>query len=390
MKSRSSSKEIILICNGFQYNITGAIFENLILNFASNKVAITLIQTPLTKFDSREIRIKKIRFSSIEEYRIPIPVAPPLSFLLDLAIAFCALRASIVISFSPHFGYVSLLLKKLRPSLRVIQWSIDFSPRRFRNTILQSLYEFVDCRTFLTSDFHVDVSEPALEARIQRYLGSVLNENETRKRKIVVRVGIPEGYLGKLGSENFHLKRVFFLGNLNPTVGIDTFVHVAKEVLSYIPNSSFHVIGSGSELINSIHLAESLGISERFNWYGNLEKTEFELLLKTASVGLAPYKSGMNSFSQFADPSKLKNYMQFAIPFVVTDIPLVVQELKVKQIGTVTADSILEIARETIKLLQVQDYWVKQRDNIYEFAKTQTWEKQLETFNIIIRNFLMP
>lgn len=379
-----------MFCNGFQYNITGAILDNLKREFHSSNVNITLIQTPLSKFDSREIRIEKFSDTTTKKYRFPIFFAPPMSYLLDLLIGLLAIRSTVFVSFSPHVGYVALLMGKFNTALRLIHWSIDFSPQRFKNALLQRIYDFVDCRMFLKSHIHVDVSEPALKARVIRYVKLEGNESALNRNRLVVRVGIPDDSVSLINLDNFYSKRVFFLGNLNPTVGIDTFVYVAKEIAVRIPRASFHVIGNGSEFESAVLLSKLLGIDERFSWYGNLEKGEFENLLKTASVGLAPYKSEMGSFSQFADPSKLKNYMQFAIPFVVTDVPLVVQELRVRNVGIVTANSVQSIAHETIGLLQDRNLWSSQRTEIHEYAKTQTWNTQLLQFKAIVCNFLFP
>lgn len=377
-----------MFCNGFQYNITGAIFNLLKQEFNSSNITITLIQTPLSMFDSREIKIERFRNGSTKRYRFPILFAPPITYLLDLLIGLLAIKTTVFLSFSPHVGYVALLMGKINPSFRLIHWSIDFSPRRFKNALLQEIYEFVDCRMFLYSHLHVDVSEPALKARNSRYIDIENIDQKCSEKRIVVRVGIPDDSLDAIPLDNFFAKRVFFLGNLNPSVGIDTFVYVAKEITTIIPNSTFHVIGSGIELESSIQLSKRLGLDKKFNWYGNLEKKEFEDLLKTASVALAPYKSELGSFSRYADPSKLKNYMQFAIPFVVTDFPLVVQELKVRNVGFVAENSVKSIADGTITLLQDRNSWISQRTAIHEYAKTQTWGKQLIHFKVIVHGFL--
>jgi len=44
-------------------------------------------------------------------------------------------------------------------------------------------------------------------------------------------------------------------------------------------------------------------------------------LLSSASIGLATYLESEESFTQFADPGKLKNYLAAGLPIVMTRVP---------------------------------------------------------------------
>ena len=372
------NKRVFFFWNGFQFNITGAITHLMSSDRYFQKYKLISIATPLFKFEPNEIRIEFLnslkRANVLKRRYYP---RPPISYLLDIFLPLFMIRSLIIVSFSPHVTYFALILKRFGLIKHIVHWSIDFSPRRFRNPIVESIYRLFDKKSFLKSDLHVDVSAPANLARIQLY-----GERSSHKKRgnLIIPVGIPESALEQISAKNFSHKRIFFLGNLTSTVGIDSFVKVCERIGKQDLKATFHVIGSGPEYENSKSLAIQLGIGNRFTWYGNLIKDEFESLLKTASIGLAPYKNLPDSFSIYADPSKIKNYAQFGIPFVMTNVPKVSSEFRSHKIGVVVDDDLDDLSAAALNLLELESLWIEQSDSIFKYAKSITWSTVLEDF----------
>lgn len=363
-------ERLLFFCNGFQHNITGAVKEVISSDGYFRQMQVISIATPLFKLDPRKFSVE----AKYRPYKIPLKMrfpypSPPVSYFLDPFFAFASIGCHIFLSFSPQVTFLAICLKRFGLVSNVVHWSIDYSPRRFKNPILEKIYRFFDKISFLQSDIHVDVSNPALEARSLNYGRGSVAKNLRR----VVPVGIPDGDLEQIPATNFLLKRIFFLGNLTSTVGIDTFVMMCKQISIVEPDATFHVIGDGLEFDKSRTLSTELGIENKFEWYGNLDKEEFEPLLKTASIGLAPYKKCSDSFSVFADPSKIKNYAQFGIPFVMTDVPKISKDFINQKLGTIVSDSLDELARAVLGLMRNQELWNEQSAMIFEYAKSITW-----------------
>jgi glycosyltransferase involved in cell wall biosynthesis len=108
-------------------------------------------------------------------------------------------------------------------------------------------------------------------------------------------------------------------------------------------------------------------------------------LLKTASIGLAPYKDLPDSFSIYADPSKIKNYAQFGIPFVMTNVPKVSSEFRSHKIGVVVDDNLDDLSAAALNLLELEGLWKEQSDSIFKYAKSITWSTVLEDFTEELR-----
>lgn len=372
------NKKIFFFWNGFQFNITGAIINSVLLNKTFQRYKLISIAAPLFKYEPNEVRIELLNSPNTKRVWICKNYPrPPIGYLLDSFYLLLMIRSQILVSFSPHVTYFALILKKFKLIKYIVHWSIDFSPRRFRNPVLESMYRLFDKKSFLCSDLHIDISMPAYLARNQLY-GERLAFR--KKGNLIVPVGIPDSALEQIPVNNFLLKRIFFLGNLTHTVGIDSFVKVCERIASQDFEATFHVIGNGPKYESSKLLALQLGLDSRFTWYGNLDKNEFESILKTASIGLAPYKDLPDSFSLYADPSKIKNYAQFGIPFVMTNVPKVSDDFISRKIGVIVPDSLDELSAATLKLLHVEKLWTEQSNSIFEYAKSITWSSLLGDF----------
>ena len=62
-----------------------------------------------------------------------------------------------------------LVHRSLRRVGRVIHWNVDFVPDRFGRNPLTSLYDRLDEYCCTRADGRVELSEAALDARIERY-----------------------------------------------------------------------------------------------------------------------------------------------------------------------------------------------------------------------------
>lgn len=377
-QNRRKDKKITLLVNGFQYNVSGAVGDFLAKEFASSRLNVKLISTPLFASDKRTIRIQRyVEGLKTKETFYWLPVNAPFSYVLDPLVTAIALKSQIAITFSPHFFLFAYFLKKIGLIKFVIHWSIDFSPRRFGFSFLEKIYRYLDAKAFLHSDLHVDISSYSLEMRRSMYE----SKNQfIESNHLIVPVGIPDESINPIPISNFSLKRVFFLGNLTDNVGIETFIEVAKIVCQHDPSTSFHIIGDGPRKNIAVDLVKQYEIGDNVTFYGALDRLDFETLLKTASLGLAPYRDSKNSFSRYADPSKIKNYMQFAIPFIMTNVPLISQDYREAGIGVIVPDSISALCSSTLSLLSKESLWLEQHKTAIEAAEDFTWSRVLGEF----------
>lgn len=354
-----------LCWNGFQYNITGAVSDFL----KSQKYEVSTLANPLFPTDpnhrilannEREVRVFRNRFTRV-----------PFSYCLDPFFVLKGPKADVAITFSPHITWILLILKRIGKYKCVIQWNIDFSPRRFRNPLLNLLYNKLDYVGVKKSDLQIDLTEVAARARLERH--NQLNSSS----QIVVPVGIEREQIDPIPVDNFEKRKVFFLGNLTKFVGCDLFLESASLVLREFSNTTFHIIGDGVIKNDLTRLAKVLGIESKVIWHGNQDRLGIARLLKTASIGVAPYRNDENSFSRFADPSKIKNYLQFSMPIVTTSVTPISTKLFESRVAIECQDNPESLSKAISNLLRDKSLWLMTRKSAETFALSYCWDSIL-------------
>jgi glycosyltransferase involved in cell wall biosynthesis len=255
----------------------------------------------------------------------------------------------------------------------VIQWNIDFSPIRFTSAILNYVYKFLDKRACIQSDFHVDLNSRALTARQSLY------GLKPDGRGKVVPVGIWRHKIISPTINRLKKPTIVFLGNLMPRLGIELFLEVAAATQLRIPNLSIEVIGGGEYLVHTKDYASRLGL-EFTVFHGELSEDDFMPILGRCCVGFAPYVSDPASFSNFADPSKVKNYIQASLPVFISNVTHNAQLIVDKGAGELIGTDPIEIADSTASLLKNPDAWLEKALASERLALEYDWAQLLDNF----------
>jgi glycosyltransferase involved in cell wall biosynthesis len=255
----------------------------------------------------------------------------------------------------------------------VIQWNIDFSPIRFKSKVLNYVYKSLDKKACLLSDFHVDLNFRALQARQTLYK---LNSDDRGK---VVPVGIWREKIISPTMNRLEKPSIVFLGNLMPRLGIELFLNVAANAQTRLPNLTVDVIGGGAYLGHTKEYASQLGVKSIF-FHGNLTENEFMPILGKCCVGFAPYVADPDSFSNFADPSKVKNYIQASLPVFISNVTHNAQLIVDKGAGELIGTNPIEIAESTVALISNPDMWMRKALASESLAREYDWNELLDYF----------
>jgi glycosyltransferase involved in cell wall biosynthesis len=117
------------------------------------------------------------------------------------------------------------------------------------------------------------------------------------------------------------------------------------------------------------------GLDSRVRFVGFLsDHRDVETFVAGGSVAVAPYNTNMNSFTRFADPSKLRSYTAAGLPIVLTDVPPNAAELQREagaEIVPFTADG---LAAGIERALASPDDWRRRHDRALEYSKRFDWE----------------
>lgn len=160
-----------------------------------------------------------------------------------------------------------------------------------------------------------------------------------------------------------------YVGNLRPGQGIELIfkaIHKTKDLkLEIIGNKSSSMMQQLTEL------SKKLAIEKRVKFLGFLPNEEDIIAtVKRWQMGLAPYYPDSKNLSFYAEPSKIKFYLQYKLPIIMTKITSLYIELEKFKAG-ISIDYSDESLIQAIRKIQKNNYifltGVNKLVNMYEY-----------------------
>ena len=175
-------------------------------------------------------------------------------------------------------------------------------------------------------------------------------------------------------------KKVVYLGHLVERQGVSSMVKALHIVMKNDPSVTADIIGSGPLEKDLKDLTKQLGIEEHIKFHGFVkDHKDVESILAQATIAIAPYVKDETSFTQFADPGKLKAYLGASLPMVITDVPPNAKELQKAGAALVVKDNPKNIAAGLETLLSSESKWQAAHKAAAELAKEFDWDRILKT-----------
>lgn len=269
-------------------------------------------------------------------------------------------------------AYIGLILKRFGVVKKVILYTIDFVPIRFENPFLNWLYHYFDRQCLKNCSIVWNVSDQITKAR-EKY--KVVLEGKSAIQ-ITVPLGVWYDRIPKLNYSQKQKNTLVFMGHLLDKQGLQIVIEALKDISVKIPDIKLVVVGTGPFEKDLKKIAKINKVDKYVEFNGYIEShEEVERILSKASLGLATYKPDPSSFTYFADPGKIKNYLAAGLPLIVTDVPQIAKVIDKKRCGVLTEYSKNEVARNIITLLLNKNLLIEYSDNARKFARNYDWNK---------------
>jgi phosphatidylinositol alpha-1,6-mannosyltransferase len=133
-----------------------------------------------------------------------------------------------------------------------------------------------------------------------------------------------------------HPKQAIFVGHLLEKQGVQLVLRAFPLVRERVSEARLVIVGDGPYRVTLASLARELGLDDAVEFTGYLDRhDEVEDLIAGSAVGVAVYDPSIASFTEFADPGKIKNYLAAGIPVVTTPVIHSAPELAASRAGLV-------------------------------------------------------
>ena len=308
------------------------------------------------------------RGERIGERVLRLPSRPPFTYAVD---PFVPLRPATVdcwIGFNNLAAARGLVHRRLRRAARVLYWAVDFVPERFGASLLTRIYDAIDAYCSRTVDLRVELSQAALEGRNHRHRLA-----GRAAPAAVAPIGAWTDRVPVTPDDGWRARRVLYLGHLVPRQGVTRLVEALALLRKRDIEFTAEIAGHGPLEQELRSRVGALGLEDRVLFRGFLSGPDLEQFLASGSVGVAPYDTGVKSFTRYADPSKLRAYAAAGLPIVLTDVPPNAHELAAEAGAEVVPYDAEALAAAVERALSSNSGWSARRAAALAYARRYDW-----------------
>lgn len=262
---------------------------------------------------------------------------------------------------------VGLFFKKIGFVKNVAYVVIDYTPIRFSNKLINSLYYFLDKMACYNSDVVWPFNRKMLEGR------------ESDGRIDLHKVNFKEVPFGNNclsfndnDYNNYNKNKIVYFGGIIRNKGCELFIPLIKSLLRKGLNDfKLEIIGSGDIDYLEREIVIN-GLDNYINVRGRVDsQDEINSILLKCGVAIAPYyPEDKNNFSYYADPGKVKIYLSCGLPIVITDVPPIAKDIVANKAGLIAEYDADDFVDKILKILGNYEFY---RNNVIKFGKEFDW-----------------
>jgi len=253
--------------------------------------------------------------------------------------------------------------------LKVIYYTFDWAPQRYRSRLMSAAFRWLDKRACERADVAWNVTDAIAEARreILHYDMSRMAKQLTVHYGVELRKGLLRPY------EELAKFKVIFSGGHHVDNGAQFLPDIAKHLQEANPRIQLIITGGGT-------MTDELKAKVRESGLQNVEFTGYikgpenlDQLTCKCLIGLAPYPDTDVSTKKFGDVIKIRTYFACGLAVVSTHVPPVAKEIREEGLGIVTAVDAKEMADAVLKLCSDESLLRKCREAAILKAKDHSW-----------------
>lgn len=265
-----------------------------------------------------------------------------------------------------NLNTVSVLpFRKIGLIKKLVFYTIDYTPTRFKNKILNSIYHLIDRIACYNADAIWVLSERMIEER---------RKNKVNLKKSAPSVLLPMGAnlsrIKVLPIEKINRHTIVYVGHLLKKQGVQIILQALPQVVKIVPDLKFIIIGQGEEEQKLKELTKKLKIENYVEFKGFVENhKQVEDILCKCAIGVAPYVPTSDNYTFYTDPGKPKLYLGCGLPVVITDVPAIARVIKSQKAGIIADYTAESFAETLVELLSNDNLYKTYRENAIKLSK---------------------
>ena len=264
-----------------------------------------------------------------------------------------------------------IVLRYFEQVKRVIYYTIDYSPQRFENPILNKIYHFIERYCACRADLVWNISPRIQEGRLK----NGLNPRKAAEYTIVPQ-GVWYSRIKRLPFGKIEKHTLVFMGHILEKQGIQYVLSAMPQIIKEIPDFKFLVIGSGEYLNELKNKVKELNIEDYVEFTGYVENHRgVENMIAKSALAIALYEKGDKGrdLAYYADPGKIKVYLGAGTPVLLTDVSFNAREIEKSKCGVIVGYDKNQVASAVVELMKDERKLKQYRENAANYAKQFDW-----------------
>lgn len=280
----------------------------------------------------------------------------------------------IFIGADPLNAFSGIILKSLGKVKKVIYYTIDYTPKRFENSIINFIYHLIDKFCCYNADFNWVGTLRTINARIA---------NGVLKEKIAKVIVVPDGshslQIKKKDISHIDMHTLVYVGYIFEKQGIDLIIDSLLEIKEKIADIKLIIIGKGPYLPKIQKKVAQLKLQNIVEFKGFIkdDKTLYDTITSCA-VGLAPYVEDKNSYTYYSVAGKPVLYLGCGLPVIITDVPPIARELHKRKAGIMIHYKKDQFINAVFTLLKSKKEYGIYKQNAIRFGEQLDWSDIFE------------
>jgi glycosyltransferase involved in cell wall biosynthesis len=263
-----------------------------------------------------------------------------------------------------------LLLRFLHKVRTVVYYTIDYTPQRFSNRVLNDAYHRLDAICLAGADVTWNVSDRIAEGR-ETIRGL---KRSAYDRQVTVPIGIWIERQTRRGFDQIERHSLIYSGGLLPHQGVRLVLEAMPSIVAKVPDAILRIAGMGPLEAELKALTAALDMEQHVQFLGYVENSEdLESLVAGSGVAAAMYSQEMDRWSYYADPSKVKLYLGAGVPIVTTSLTHIAKELERRRCGLVIPYDREAFAEAVVMIFLDRTRHSQFRENAARYAREFDW-----------------
>ncbi len=290
-------------------------------------------------------------------------------FLLTLFFSLIAVckygRPSVYVGVDNLNAFAGVILRKLNLVRTCVFYVIDYTPERFENRLVNTVYHRLDRICARHSDYVWSVS-----GRIAVFWKDCLPP----ERNLVVPIGIELEKIKKAGEKRRDVLVV--VSHLTESKGVQLAIEAMDALVKegQAAGITLEIIGIGPYESELRKMTARKNLEDRVRFLGKMEHETLMKFLPTCGVALATYLDQPGSITYYADPTKPKEYLACGLPVIITRVPWIAEEIHRKPMGVAINYDRRELLEAIKRLTTDGEFYDRCSENAVRYASVLDWE----------------